>query len=1101
MRNENKSSGKYYGIGLLFIILGLAIIICLLLSFKKYFLIKSGIEIWLVYFLVGGLLIYFLLRKIIGSSLLSWQYRNEQLIYRPFQWIGQKKNYSISQSPIADIAVDIKSQFKTCYGPFWKRKIHILMLMGKAEQVEQLVPGLVSAQWLEGAGILLVWGGNSDEESAGLINQTLRRLRRSRPLDGIIWVTDDFHQHLTLPPEKPRSALSNSAVEAISRQLHTRYQALGWTVPVYVWSLHPAQQHQVQQEHQTQVPAVGCLLPLQCQPETLRTALAGLLPALIAQGTQSIMNDRRQDFLLSLAGWLRVEGIERLTASLTPLLSGYRPLPVAGVMFSQLIVAIPMAGYDHDHTWYKDKRWDDLLAFVRQPSTGTQPVRLGWPWVKIMQGITASLMLAWGVGMLVSFFANRSLITESIEQADLAGDKQQLPAVRQAAQQQVEHMLTALQRQETAGSPLYRRFGLDQSLPLRQALWPVYQHTVLPELRGSMACSLEAALTARLHAPAGQDTPAIYHLLKAYLMMAQPDNMAAPFFRDTLKTLTPHPQPSVGFYADNLPRHPAWKIEPDRALIHQARTALRQEMGSDQTESALYQTLLAQVKNQYADISLHDMTGETEADRLWYAEGSVPGMFTRKAWEETVQPALDRVVNERKNQIDWVLREDNPATQDGASPAQLKARLTARYFTDFAGAWRTFLNGIRWRQATTLAETASQLALMADGRQSPLIPLMNTLAYQGKTGQQALAGSGEDGASANPMAATFASLLALVEPQADATQGTLLSLSGFMTRSTRVRLKLQHITQSGEPHVASRRLAKTIMQGKTPDLSDTRDYGQRVAASLGRELQQLGQALFVAPMAQSWQQLLTPTAQSLNAQWKTAVVDKWQADVGAHYPFRNVAQDASLPVLSQYLRAHGGHIPHFLESHLSGVLQKDGHRWVPNLAQSQGLTFNPQFLRALDTLNMLSDTVFADGEARLHFDLEAGTADGVMQTTLIIDHQKLDYVNQMPFWQAFVWPNDTTDQGATLSWRSVQAGEILYAEMPGPWGWVRLLEQARVEPVNAGPPSGAGARYRLRWQASDGRWLNYTLRTTGKSHPLLLLKLRNFTLPERIFLN
>jgi hypothetical protein len=175
------------------------------------------------------------------------------------------------------------------------------------------------------------------------------------------------------------------------------------------------------------------------------------------------------------------------------------------------------------------------------------------------------------------------------------------------------------------------------------------------------------------------------------------------------------------------------------------------------------------------------------------------------------------------------------------------------------------------------------------------------------------------------------------------------------------------------------------------------------------------------------------------------------------------------------------------------VLQR-GSRWTADSINAQGLTFDPAFLKAMNTLSHISDVVFTNGEAGLHFELRPGTADGVMQTDLVIDSQKLVYMNQMPAWKRFSWPADTEAPGATLSWISTQAGTRQYADMSGAWGLIRLLDKAT---VSAYP--GTGSSWSLNWKAPDGRALNYTLRTEAGEGPLALLKLRNFTLPEAIF--
>ncbi len=94
---------------------------------------------------------------------------------------------------------------------------------------------------------------------------------------------------------------------------------------------------------------------------------------------------------------------------------------------------------------------------------------------------------------------------------------------------------------------------------------------------------------------------------------------------------------------------------------------------------------------------------------------------------------------------------------------------------------------------------------------------------------------------------------------------------------------------------------------------------------------------------------------------------------------------------------------------------------------AQGLTFNPAFLQAMNTLSHLPTSRSPTAKG-LHFALRPGTADGVMQTELVIDNQKLVYMNQMPVWRRFSWPADTEAPGASLSWISTRAGTRQYGD-------------------------------------------------------------------------
>ena len=111
-------------------------------------------------------------------------------------------------------------------------------------------------------------------------------------------------------------------------------------------------------------------------------------------------------------------------------------------------------------------------------------------------------------------------------------------------------------------------------------------------------------------------------------------------------------------------------------------------------------------------------------------------MFTRQAWEGQVREAIEQVVTARREEIDWVLSDRQQDTSADISPDTLRNRLTSRYFTDFAGSWLAFLNSIHWKKEDSLSGILDQLTLMADARQSPLIALTDTLAWQAAAGRE-----------------------------------------------------------------------------------------------------------------------------------------------------------------------------------------------------------------------------------------------------------------------------------------------------------------------------------------------------------------------------
>lgn len=248
-----------------------------------------------------------------------------------------------------------------------------------------------------------------------------------------------------------------------------------------------------------------------------------------------------------------------------------------------------------------------------------------------------------------------------------------------------------------------------------------------------------------------------------------------------------------------------------------------------------------------------------------------------------------------------------------------------------------------------------------------------------------------------------------------------------------------------------------------------------------------------AVLTQAWEAVLQPSSASLNDQWKNAIVNNWKSAFDGRYPFAVSKSDASLPMLAEFIRKDSGRIDSFLTRELSGVLHKEGTRWVPDKVNSQGLTFNPAFLAAINQLSQISDILLTDGSQGMRFELLARPVPDVVETNLSIDGQKLRYFNQMESWQSFRWPGDTYKPGTMLTWTATSAGARLYGDYQGTWGLIRWLEQAKQQKLDEG-------RYQLTFTTSDKQQLQWILRTELGKGPLGLLQLRNFTLPAQIFL-
>jgi len=1007
------------------------------------------------------------------------------------------------RQPIVHVS-EMRAHLRDHHGIFWRRKVRLLLVIGEPTEIEAIAPTLADQQWLEGQGTVLLWGGGAQAALDQSFPKHWRGLSRWRALDGVVWALNKTQ------------AADDAAMGKGVRQVQRLARDLNWQLPLYLWQVCDSAWAQDTRKAQP----VGCRLPARFSAVALDTALNRLLEPLRREGLAQMNGVMKHDFLLRLSRDLQGEGIARWRHTLAPLGSDFaQGVPLRGLWFSLPVQRSP---HDKQQEWSVAPVWHGVLG---DNASGR---RLGWSVPRVGYALVLGLATLWGAGLLLSFVSNRAQIAQvqsslSALQQSPQGDEQ-LSALNDLMRE-----LARLDYRVEHGAPWYQRFGVNQTPALLETVWPRYVEANNRLIRDPAAAALRQQLTALVKlAPDNPERAErardAYDQLKAYLMMTRPDKADANLLVKTLSNVEPFRagiapglwqtlSPNLWqFYAEHLAENPAWRIDTDAQLVAQVRQILLGQLGQRNAEANLYQQLLDDAANQYPALSLHQLVGDTDAQALFTTDASVLGVFTRQAWEGQVRQAIDAIAEARREEIDWVL-SDKPADIDThLSPDQLRERLTERYFQDYASAWLDLLNSLRWQQAASLDESIDQLTLMSDVRQSPLIALMNTLAYQGQAGtrNQALADSliqsaqkliGQDKAPAieplvhaskGPLDATFGPLLALL----DKNNNDGLSLQAFLTRVTRVRLKLQQISTAPDPLEMTQALAQTVFQGRSIDLTDTQSYGSLLAASLGAEWGGAAQTLFVQPLEQAWQRVLQPSAAGLNSQWQRSIVSHWNAAFASRYPFAATTSDASLPMLGQMIRADSGRIAQFLQQQLSGVLRKEGSRWVADPRHSQGLRFNPQFLSAINQLSDLADVLYTDGGMGLSFELQGKPVRDVVQTTFILNGDRHQYFNQKESWQRFNWPGRGDYPGVSLSWTSVHAGERLFGDYPGTWGLIRLLEKTQVTPLDDGD-----SRYRLALKAPDGLNLTWHLRTELDAGPLALLKLRSFALPQQIFLN
>lgn len=1105
---------KWKRIGLIFIILLGALLLTVGLIFwgtqLGYVTAKEKISIWLqgMLFLLGLLLTPIIItnaRKVWAKDKAKQESLNPE-----------EKKKAEKPIPFSEF-LSVKKQCKYRAGLFWRYKIRKCLVYGASSDVESLFPLLQQDLWQFCDETLMIYGGDLQSEINTPWLQVLKKqfsrclpfLRK--PIDGIIWIV-------------PKNYLENNRqqqllVEKAILQLQARNKVLNWSAPVYLVSGYGSEWSQKGRMEQS----VGLVFPT-LKKETMESivlSLNQLARECSKRGVQQIKENTHYAFLLKLSQDLVKRDIINIKRYLTSLISFPHSPRVRGLFFMP-----------HQFPSLEEKQlFENYLPMTPTWQTISDDAklqsgrRMGIQWATVSCYALFGSMVMLGCALLTSYYRNASLIDDSIEliqQADSSVDKDY--TARLEIQYRLQQRLEQLLYRQQNGAPLSYRFGLNHNDELLNKLWLSYRTTNSRNIATPFYNLMTDYLTLMTKLP--PDSPkriklvdSAYDVLKAYLMMSHPDKSDGVYLSQFAAKIWQSPEgisdgdwqrlmpDLVRFWGQMLNLHPNWAQQGDVRLVKDARQVLINKIGVQNAVNTLYLEMIQRASQHYANLNLNQLLEGLDSRLLFSSEVEIPGVYTRKAWEDTIKDDIDEVAKSRQEQIDWVLSDGENTLTSSISPEVLKQQITERYFSEYSAAWLHFLNTIQWHQVDNISDVIEQLTLLADTRQSPLIALMNVVKYQSEVaytggglsdnlirsakelmGNKSQTGLTKNNEASGPLTATFLPLTSLLKN--DNTNG--LTLQTYLLRVTQVRLKLQNVTNSADPQAMIQGLAKSVFKGTSIDLTETRDYGNLIAANLGEEWSGFGYSLFKQPLEQSWQVVLAPASTSFNDVWQNYIVSQWEKSFAGRYPFKNSENEASLAELARFLRADTGIIDNFISTELSGVLEKKGGGWVINTANAQGLNFSPKFLETLKLFNDISAELLTSGDAALSFDIMPRSGSKIARTELIINKQKIEYFNQAPMWQRFNWPGDGYSPYSQLSWSSNATGLRLYEYYSGDWAWIRLLEKASVKPLDS-------SRYELIWKAPDDRKLRFILRTQLGGGPLTLLKLRNFTLPKKVF--
>ncbi|MDN7701942.1 ImcF-related family protein [Burkholderia semiarida] len=1047
-------------------------------------------------------------------------------------------------------------ELRVSQGWRWRYRSPWLLVNGTNVLIDKVAPGLKRAGAMSVGNAILVHA-EPDGIEAGEWRRQIRMLRRRRPVDSVVQVTDADERDTELP--RVLAALAND---------------LGWAAPVTFLHAVP-----VRGGSPETFDAIGAFSQLAhngapAAVATLRDQLAAIERDTADAGVRLCTEASHITCLAEISRYIGKQH-EHIVASWQALLASHcLRAPLAGVMFAPVFATTvtmptpaPVAeGGDRSAAPNAATVPNGTVEFARQPAA-LLPTwleianrrgngrRVGFCWSNALAMCVTLATIAWCVWMTTSFIGNQQLMREAQATANAAIGARPQTAVAWRTQLALQQLMEKLEYRQHHGAPWYLRAGLSRNDEILSGLWQPYRIAATRNLQIPVVQTidglLKAADQARADSLQSQDIrSSTYNALKTYLMLGDPSRADPAFLRRLLVALWPRPvemplgerddtgRRLAAFYADHLKAHPEWRIAMDDGVVTATRNMLITQMGLASADDTVYQSIIDDVTNKYADASLETLLNGSDAYGMFTASQTVPGIYTRAAWDGMIAAAIDKASRERRVSGDWVLTgsqapqpigntlaqgmvQAKPIVDEKRAAEELKQRLTARYFDEYTAAWQRMLNSMKWQPASNLGGAVAQLSRLADAQTSPLIALMKSAQYQAQAGRpsqalvdtlvrkaQDLIGTDEQAGAAvvSPLDKPFGPLLMLMSdtgasPAAANAKSALpagialtgVSLSRYLTAVTTMRLKLQQISGSPDAQAMARSLAQAVFQGKLSELSQARDDAALTAASLGAAWAGFGDAVFAQPLEAAWQTILQPAAASLNDAWRASVAAPFNAAMSGRYPFFDTQADASFAELGRYVRPDTGLISRFVTTQLAGVMKLEGDHWVPNEFAPQALQFDPKFLSAVRQLSTVGAQLYLQGDAGQKFEMMALPTPEVTRSELSIDGKQIVYFNQQERWTPLAWPGNGLNGHAGLTWQTLDAGLRQAFDSTGDWAFLRLLSKADVKQLDS-------TRYRLTWNTGSSEPLSYVLRTQVGAGPIGLLKLRGFRMPDRIFI-
>ena len=688
-----------------------------------------------------------------------------------------------------------------------------------------------------------------------------------------------------------------------------------------------------------------------------------------------------------------------------------------------------------------------------------------------------------------------------------------------------------------------RQFAVVRTQLARAESTAVRTDPVAPEVLTPATGNNPATLVTQA-APSATRLETGYNALKAYLMLKDRERMEAAHLSDQIpkywrpwleanrgngnaEEINRLAERTVAFYVSQIKEPDLPLIENSVEVVANSREVLRGAFRQLSAVERVYNELKARANTQFAPMTVGRILNSRDLD-LVAGSYSLPGVFTREAWEKYFRLAI---VDASKGSIkgdDWVLATSSMEnlSKDGDFERNRQA-LEALYKVEYASEWKKFMQGIAIADFGSLENAARSLGKLSDPKNSALKLILNKAAYETswdnpsqlsksiesaknsvieRTEKLVLGNNTAPTATADRQLGEVGGKFSPIAMLTTASEGGRMPLSAYLDILVKLQGRLAQIAANPEPGLPARQLMQATLSASGSEFAEALALiDGALLGGVPEDNREIVRPLLVRPLIQAYATLIPQVEQDINRLWQTEVMSTWRGLAG-RYPFADSANEASMAEIAKFLKPGEGVLPRFVEKNLNGLVTRRGNQLIPRTWANLGIAFAPAFLSGVAGLTAAGDTVLQQGEGA-RFELQPIPTPGLSEILIEVDGQTLRYRNGPQSWSGFSWPNASGNgiEGARIQVVSFAGVSTSVANFSGRLGLMRLLSRAQVDERNGGT---AVLEWRLKsadgeskkTAGSDGGadTIRFNFRTVSGANLLSLSGFRRQALPEKI---